>query len=49
VMVDGRVLVRNGAVLGIDESALLTTAEQASHDAWTRFAERHGAYVAPAP
>ena len=49
VMVDGRVLVHNGKVSGIDEDAMLTAAEQASQGAWSRFAQRHGAFVAPAP
>jgi len=49
VMVDGRVLVRDGVVLGIDDDALFTAAEQASHGAWSRFEQRYGACVAPAP
>ncbi len=49
VFVDGRVCVRGGTVLGVDESALLDAASAAAGAAWGRFAERHGGYTAPAP
>lgn len=49
VMVDGRIVVRDGRLVDVDESAMLETAGVASDAAWRRFAERHGGYVAPAP
>ena len=49
VMVDLRVLVRHGKVSAVDEDAMPTAAEHASQGAWSRFAQRHGAYVAPVP
>jgi len=49
VMVDGRVRVRDGAVLEVDEDALLDAAAAAADAAWSRFAARHGDFVAPAP
>ncbi len=49
VMVDGRMLVRDGSILGIAEDDLLTAAGQASQHAWQRFAQKYGDYVAPGP
>jgi cytosine/adenosine deaminase-related metal-dependent hydrolase len=46
VMVDGRMLVRDGAVIGVDDAALLDAADAAAGAAWSRFHTRHGAYVA---
>ena len=46
VMVDGRVRVRDGVVLDVDEDALLDAAAAAADAAWSRFAVRHGAFVA---
>lgn len=47
VMVDGRLEVRDGTVVGEDEDALLEGAGRASEAAWSRFVERYGAYVLP--
>ena len=47
VMVAGRWVVRDGKVLGIDEAAMIDEAGSAAEAAWSRFAERHGGYVAP--
>jgi cytosine/adenosine deaminase-related metal-dependent hydrolase len=49
VLVDGRVRVRRGQVVGVDEGALIEAAAVAADAAWARFAVRHGGYVAPAP
>jgi len=46
VMVDGRIVVEDGRVSGIDEDALIGEAARAGEAAWTRFKEHHGAYVA---
>ena len=45
VMVDGRVLVRDGAPIGIDEGDLVERAARAGEAAWGRFYERFGAYA----
>ena len=47
VLVAGRVLVRDGALLGIDEDDLVERAAVAGAAAWERFHGRFGAYVAP--
>ena len=47
VMVAGRWVVRDGKVLGIDEAAMIDEAGSAAEAAWSRFADRHGGYVAP--
>ncbi|MFT5172567.1 MAG: 5-methylthioadenosine/S-adenosylhomocysteine deaminase [Gammaproteobacteria bacterium] len=47
VMIDGRVLVSEGKVCDVGEDELLSAAQQAADGAWSRFALRHGAYVAP--
>lgn len=47
VMVDGRIVVENGFVQGIDEAALIKEAAKASEAAWTRFKGIHGSYRAP--
>ena len=49
VMVAGRWVVRDGVVLGVDEGEMISEAGSASDAAWSRFAERHGGYVAGAP
>lgn len=49
VMVDGRIVVEDGKVTGIDEEALIGAAGEAADAAWSRFAARHGGYSAPAP
>ena len=46
VMVDGRVLVRNGVPVSLDESELVERAARAGEAAWGRFHERFGAYAA---
>ena len=46
VMVDGRIVVEEGRVVGIDEDALIREAARAGEAAWARFKERHGDYVA---
>lgn len=48
VMVAGRWTVREGVVIGVDEAAMIREAGAATDAAWSRFAKRHGAYVAPA-
>ena len=45
VLVDGRVLVRDRALLAIDEDELVERAAVAGAAAWERFHERFGAYV----
>ena len=45
VLVDGRVLVRDRALLAIDEDDLVERAAVAGAAAWERFRERFGAYV----
>ena len=47
VMVDGRIVVSEGQVVGVDHDALIDAAGNASDGAWHRFAERYGAYEAP--
>ena len=47
VLVDGRIVVSEGQVVGVDHEALLDAADHASDSAWQRFAERYGAYEAP--
>jgi 5-methylthioadenosine/S-adenosylhomocysteine deaminase len=46
VMVDGRIVVEEGRVVGVDEDALIREAARAGAAAWERFKERHGDYVA---
>ena len=46
VLVDGRVLVRDGALLALDEEELVDGAARAGAAAWARFAERFGGYHA---
>ena len=46
VMVDGRVLVRDGALVDLDEGELVERAARAGETAWGRFHERFGAYAA---
>ena len=48
VLVDGRVLVRDGVLLAIDEDELVERAAVAGAAAWERFHGRFGAYTAPA-
>lgn len=45
VMVDGRVVVEDGRVTGIDEEDLIRRAEAAGNAAWARFADQHGGYA----
>ena len=45
VMVDGRVLVRDGAPIDLDEGDLVERAARAGEAAWGRFHERFGAYA----
>jgi cytosine/adenosine deaminase-related metal-dependent hydrolase len=47
VMVDGRIVVRDGRVVGEDETALLDAAALASDAAWERFVARYGDYATP--
>lgn len=47
VMVDGRFVVENGRVLGVDEDGLIEEASRAGEAAWARFRQAHGSYVAP--
>ena len=47
VMVDGRIVVREGQVVDVDHEALLDAAAHAADGAWQRFAERYGGYAAP--
>ena len=47
VMVDGRMVVREGQVVGVDHDALLEAAARAAGGAWSRFANRWGGYEAP--
>jgi cytosine/adenosine deaminase-related metal-dependent hydrolase len=49
VMVDGRLVVRGGRMVEVDEETLIDAADAASEAAWARFAARHGGYAAPAP
>ena len=49
VMIDGRWVVDDGCVVGVDTNAMLTTAGSASNAAWHRFAARHGGFVAASP
>ena len=46
VLVDGRVLVRDGALVALDEGELVERAAFAGAAAWRRFHERFGAYSA---
>ena len=46
VLVDGRVLVRGGTLLALDEHELVERAATAGTAAWGRFVERFGAYDA---
>ena len=46
VIVDGRVLVRDGALVALDEGELVERAAVAGAAAWGRFVERFGAYDA---
>ena len=46
VLVDGRVLVRDGVLLALDEEELVDGAARAGAAAWARFAERFGGYHA---
>ncbi len=45
VMVDGRIVVADGKVVGVSEDDLIEHASTAGAAAWARFAERHGGYV----
>jgi cytosine/adenosine deaminase-related metal-dependent hydrolase len=47
VMVDGRIVVRDGRVVGEDEQALLDAAALASDSAWERFVARYRGYATP--
>jgi 5-methylthioadenosine/S-adenosylhomocysteine deaminase len=49
VMVDGRIVVADGKVVGIDEDSMIEAAGLASDSAWKSFAAQHGGYVAQAP
>ncbi len=49
VMVNGKIVVADGSVQTADERDLLNRAGIAANAAWKRFAERYGAFVAPAP
>ena len=46
VMVDGRVVVREGRLAAGGEQGLLDAAAHAADAAWGRFADRHGGYAA---
>jgi len=46
VMVDGRIIVEDGRVLGVDEEAVIEEAARAGAAAWARFKDAHGSYVA---
>ena len=46
VLVDGRVLVRDGTLVALDEDELVERAAAAGAAAWARFHERFGAYTA---
>ena len=46
VLVDGRVLVRDGALVALDEEELVDGVARAGAAAWARFAERFGSYHA---
>jgi len=46
VMVDGRIVVEDCRVTGVDEDGLIAEAASAGEAAWERFRERHGAYAA---
>lgn len=46
VMVDGRIVVRDGKVVTVDEADLIRRAARAGANAWRRFADRHGGYAA---
>ena len=46
VLVDGRVLVRDSALVDLDEDELVERAAHAGEAAWGRFVERFGAYSA---
>ena len=46
VIVDGRVLVRDGTLVALDEDELVERAAVAGAAAWDRFVERFGAHVA---
>ena len=46
VLVDGRVLVRDGAPVALDEEELVDGAARAGAAAWARFVERFGGYHA---
>ena len=46
VMVDGRVLVRDGVPIDLDEDELVERAARAGEAAWGRFHERFGGYAA---
>lgn len=46
-MVDGRVVVRDGRVVGEHEDAPLEAAALSADAAWSRFAERYGACPLP--
>ena len=49
VWVDGRVVVAGGALVHADEAELVDAAETAGQAAWSRFVEKHGGIMAPAP
>ncbi|MEM7294205.1 MAG: amidohydrolase family protein, partial [Pseudomonadota bacterium] len=49
VMVDGVFRVRDSVLVDLPMEDLLSQAIDASHAAWSRFAQRHGTFVAPAP
>lgn len=40
VMVDGRFLMQDGAILGVDEAAIIEEAQRANDSIWERFAQR---------
>lgn len=46
-MVDGRIVVEDGRVTGVDEDDLIRRAEAAGTAAWARFADQHGGYAVP--
>jgi 5-methylthioadenosine/S-adenosylhomocysteine deaminase len=49
VMIDGRIVVQDGKVIGVDEESMIETAGLASNSAWESFAAQHGGYIATAP
>jgi len=49
VMIDGKIITHNGELVSINQHDLLVDAGRAADAAWSRFAERYGAYAGPAP